>query len=87
MFVNETYTLTNVVTFCSAIHGIDYSNTDGVLNEVNLKTKILSASSAIQQEIIVAEKGKLNYISATTILFGAGFYAPPNVYDTLGYTI
>ena len=56
------------------------------MNEVNVNTK-LNGTTIIQQEVTVTEKGKLNYISITTILIDSTYYPVPNDYKILGQVL
>jgi len=39
------------VSLCSAIHGIEYYNTDGTVNEINVNTEFIPAGQVIKQEV------------------------------------
>jgi hypothetical protein len=66
------------------MQGIDYYNSDGIINEVFINTKRKGTTNIIQQEITVTEKGKLYSISITTILIDKTYYPSPDPYTTLG---
>ena len=87
IFTTETTTLPSALTIFSAIQGIDYYNSDGIVNEVFIDTK-LSGTNVIQQEVTITEKGKLYSISISTIVIDASYYLPaPDPYTTLGQVL